>query len=61
MQCFYQERHSSLCLVVEHGVVPRVGDADAVDGEQPCGVGVQLPRACLNVVLCVVLRRAIGI
>lgn len=57
MKCFYQERHSPLRLIIEHGVVPRVRDADAIDGEQPGGGGIQLPGTCLNVVLCVILYR----
>lgn len=56
MERFYQERHSSLCLVVEDRVVPGVRNTDTVDGEQPGGVGVQLPGARLNVVLHVILN-----
>lgn len=55
MERFYQERHSSLCLVVEDRVVPGVRNTDAVDSEQPGRMGIQLPGARLNVVLRVIL------
>lgn len=58
VQHLYQVGHLSLGRVIGDGVVPGVGHTLPVDAEHACGLSVQLARACLDVILCVVLSPA---
>lgn len=55
MERFHQERHLPFGGIVRDAVVPCVGNADSIDSEEPSGMGVELPRPGLNVILCVIL------
>lgn len=55
MQHLYQVGHLALQRIVGDGVVPGVRHALPVDAEHAGGQSVQLARACLDVILCVVL------
>lgn len=57
LQRLHQVGHLALGRVVGDGVVPGVGHTLSVDAEHAGGQSVQLARACLYVVLCVVLSR----
>lgn len=57
MERFHQERHLPFGGIVRDAVVPRVGNADSIDSEEPSGMGVELPRPGLNVILCVILEQ----
>lgn len=56
VQHLYQVGHLALRWVVGDCVVPGVGHTLPVDAEHASGQSVQLARACLDVVLCVVLK-----
>lgn len=56
LQRLYQVGHLALGQVVGDGVVPGVGHALPVNAEHASGQSVQLPWACLDIVLRVVLQ-----